>query len=101
MQKSEVAMKITIEGDLDQIVDAMGLPAPKGPKSLRRAENEARQKTLLEKRRLIRNAFEKVRYTKEGRAAVLLRALTTVNGLTEAAVETAREVIDRPTQERG
>lgn len=84
--------KVTIEGKLDSVMNVLG-KTPMGPKSLRRAEREARLKTLLEKRRLVRSAFEMVRYTKDDRRTTLLHGLTAVNGISDAVMEIARQVL--------
>lgn len=88
-------MKVTIEGDLDQVSAALGC-APKTPKQIRLAERAARQKVLIERRILVRRAFEKVRYSDADRAIseALLAALTRTSGVSESDLELARLIED-------
>lgn len=90
-------MKVTIEGDLQQVSEAMSLQQnhPKTPRQIRIQETIARRDELVRRRRLIRKAFDKVRYSQDEReiADLLLDALTKIGGVTEPAIELAQKVL--------
>ncbi len=90
-------MKVTIEGDLKQVTEALSAPAfrPKTPRHTRVKEKAAEQDAYLAKRRLVRRAFECVRWKKERReeSDILLAALTKPDCLTDSAIEIAKRIL--------
>lgn len=90
-------MKVLIEGDLEQVCSTLAVPeAPKSPRQINRAANDARRETLINKRQRIRLAFDKVRYNPEDKALAqqMLDALTKVRGVTDAALKLAEKIIE-------
>lgn len=90
-------MKVTIEGSLEQVAEALSA-APIRPRTARQTrlkENAEARDALIAKRRVIRRAFECVRWSKEDKedSDILLAALTKPGCLTESAMETARRVL--------
>jgi hypothetical protein len=90
-------MKVTIEGNLDQVSEALSLPQtlPKTSRQTRIQETVARYDALVARRKVIRAAFDKVRYSQDEReiAKILLDALTKAGGITEPALELAHKVL--------
>lgn len=89
-------MKVTIEGDLDQVADAMSLskPATISSRKMRLAENAAKRKIFRERRAEVVGAFQKVRHHPEQRetAEALLAALRRLDGVTDDDLKIARSV---------
>lgn len=94
-------MKLTIEGTLEQILDALPLPprtvqaiAKKGRTSAH-ATAKKRREEVSERRRLLHGAFMKVRYgEKTPTREILLQALTGKIPITQEILETARQVLE-------
>lgn len=91
-------MKVIIEGDLEQISDVLGVSEiPRTSRAIKLAESAARRKAFADRRKLVTEAFKKVRYSPEDReiAEALLEGLRRITGVTDADLKIARQVIER------
>lgn len=88
-------MKVTITGDLSQVSEALRLPAePPTPRMQRLAENKAKQKEFVARRKVVVDAFKAAR--SNGLAlemAALLEAIRRPGGVTESDLKLARQVL--------
>lgn len=88
-------MKVTIEGDLEQVVGAMpSLGAPISRKIRIQQKREMRAR-FTERRGMVRRAFERVRYIEAERLTsnALLDALRRTTGVTDDDILMARRVL--------
>lgn len=86
-------MKVTIEGNLNQVYGALGLP-PATPRSQRLAENKAAREEFAARRKVVVDAFKLARgcgATKE--MTDLLEAIRRTGGVTDGDLNLARQVL--------
>ena len=88
-------MRVTIDGDLDQVTDTLGFAsnAPT-PRKTRIAENKARREAFVARRKVVVDAFKFAR--SNGLAdemAGLLEAIRRPDGVTDGDIELARQVL--------
>lgn len=87
-------MKVTIKGDLGQVCEAMGLPAePPTPRVQRLAENKAKQKEFMVRRRIVVAAFKLARRDRLPQMEDLLEAIRRTKGVTDSDLKLARQVL--------
>ena len=88
-------MKVTVEGTLEQ-VEATLLPEQINHRAQKgESQNALLQKEIAEQRKIIRQAFDLVRYKKEreGEMRKLLDALAGRTGYTQSAMVLAKKII--------
>lgn len=88
-------MKVTIEGDLEQVSETLGFSceSPSNRKG-RLAENRARREVFASRRKLVVDAFKVAREAgAEREMAALLHAIRRTGGVTEADLAIARQVL--------
>ena len=90
-------MKVTIEGDLEQVAEALNpslLETPT-PRTLRLRENRAKRDEFIARRRLVSDAFKKIRHSENDRetSEALLDALRRTGGVTDGDLKLARKVL--------
>lgn len=87
-------MKVEIEGTLDQVAATMSLDRPRTPRQESLAKNAAKRQEFMERRRVVVDAFKKVRYGDDAETRQsLLEAIRRPEGVTDSDLALANSVL--------